>query len=156
LISDHRLLFHTTMSRLNPGAYSFVPGQRFTAPTQQQPPPPPPLERPEQTEAPRPAPTISLNIGGAKPTPVAPPPPQAAPPADQVPPVKKADEPPKNVAAKVVKPDSSAPSKTFSTEKAKTDTSVIAQEVKAVADKAVLDDLYGHSAYFYYYEHVTY
>jgi hypothetical protein len=40
-----------------------------------------------------------------------------------------------------------APSKTFSTEKSKTDTSAIVQEVRTVADDAVLEDLYGDGVY---------
>ncbi|KAJ7507766.1 eukaryotic polypeptide chain release factor 3 [Mycena galericulata] len=114
------------MSKLNAGAFEFVPGRGFVAPQQQQVPPPQPLERPEQTEAPRPPPTISLNIGGAKPTP---------PPA----PVVQAATPPPQPAPSAAP----APSKTFSTEKAKTDTSAIVQEVRTVADDAVLEDLYG-------------
>ncbi|KAJ6484997.1 P-loop containing nucleoside triphosphate hydrolase protein [Mycena vitilis] len=115
------------MSRLNAGAYEFVPGRGFVAP-QAQPPPPAPLERPEQTEAPRPPPTISLNIGGAKPAPPAPAPaPAVATPAP----------------ASIQVSAPSAPSKTFSTEKSKTDTTAIVQEVRTVADDSVLEDLYG-------------
>ncbi|KAJ3495896.1 hypothetical protein NLJ89_g10562 [Agrocybe chaxingu] len=129
------------MSKLNPGAFSFVPGQRFTPQTQQ---PPPPLERPEQTEAPKPPPTISLNIGSSS-KPVAPPaPPASQPPPAQAPKVPQ-DIPKPASTVKVVKADTSAPSKTFSTEKAKTDTTSVAQEVKAVADQAILADLYGNS-----------
>ncbi|KAF8195924.1 eukaryotic polypeptide chain release factor 3 [Mycena galopus ATCC 62051] len=119
------------MSKLNAGAFEFVPGRGFGVP--QQPPPPPPaapIERPEQTEAPRPPPTISLNIGGAKPTlptPAAPAPAAAAPPAASI----------------VTTAPAAAPSKTFSTEKSKTDTTAIAKEVRTVADDAVLEDLYG-------------
>jgi peptide chain release factor subunit 3 len=129
----------TIMSKLNPGAFSFVPGQRFTVPQQPAQPPPPPIERPEQTEAPRPAPTISLNIGG---TPTPPPPQPQARPASQPPPSTSQPEP-KPAPPKVSKADASAPSKTFTTEKAKTDTSAIAQEVKAAADQQVLEDLFG-------------
>ncbi|KAG6900950.1 translation termination factor GTPase eRF3 [Termitomyces sp. T159_Od127] len=128
------------MSRLNAGAFEFVPGRRFAVP-QEQPTPPPPVDRPEQTEAPPPPPTISLNIGGAKPTPA---------PATVT-------EPPKTEAKKPIVPASTstppttsksstptpAPSKTFSTQKSKTDTAAIAKEVEAAADQAVLDDLYG-------------
>ncbi|KAJ7937073.1 eukaryotic polypeptide chain release factor 3 [Mycena leptocephala] len=116
------------MSKLNAGAFEFVPGRGFVQP-QAPPPPPEPLERPEQTEAPRPAPTISLNIGGSKPTP-----PAAAPAAP-------AAAPPPSVGVNPSAP--AAPSKTFSTEKSKTDTSAIVQEVRTVADDAVLEDLYG-------------
>ncbi|KAJ7781262.1 eukaryotic polypeptide chain release factor 3 [Mycena metata] len=118
------------MSKLNAGAFEFVPGRGFVVP-QPAPPPPEPLERPEQTEAPRPPPTISLNIGGAKPTPPAPAPAAAPPPAAHQPSVAV------NTAA------APPPSKTFSTEKSKTDTSAIVQEVRTVADDAVLEDLYG-------------
>ncbi|KAJ7700054.1 P-loop containing nucleoside triphosphate hydrolase protein [Mycena rosella] len=118
------------MSKLNAGAYEFIPGRGFVAPTPP-PPPPEPVERPEQTEAPPPPPTISLNIGGPKPTPPAQTPaPVAAPaPAPAAPPAAVKSAP--------------APSKTFSTEKSKTDTSAIVQEVRTVADDAVLEDLYG-------------
>ncbi|KAJ6539321.1 eukaryotic polypeptide chain release factor 3 [Mycena capillaripes] len=116
------------MSKLNAGAFEFVPGRGFTVPQPQQP-PPPPIERPEQTEAPRPPPTISLNIGGPKPTPAAPPPAVAPAPAP-APAVAHSSVP-------------SAPSKTFSTERSKTDTTAIVQEVRTVADDAVLEDLYG-------------
>lgn len=133
------------MSKLNPTAFTFVP--RFAAPAQPAEPPPPPIERPEQTEAPRPAPTISLNIGGAS-TPARPPP--AAQPAPSPPPAAPA-APAKPVqpevkSVKVTKAETS--SKTFSTEKSKTDTQAIAQEVKALADKTVIDDLYGSRAFF--------
>ncbi|KIM90762.1 hypothetical protein PILCRDRAFT_811236 [Piloderma croceum F 1598] len=118
------------MSKLNAGAYAFVPGKSFGAPPAQ--PPPPPLERPQQTEAPPPPPTIKLNIGGSKPTPAATPS-QASP--------KPAAAAPAVIASSNAPP--SAPSKVFSTEKAKTDTSAIAREVQAVADASVLQDLYG-------------
>ncbi|KAF8076352.1 P-loop containing nucleoside triphosphate hydrolase protein [Lyophyllum atratum] len=134
------------MSKLNAGAFEFVPGRGFVVP---QPPvqqTPPPTERPEQTEAPRPAPTISLNIGGSKPAP----PPVAAAPVSQNQ-TKATDVKPAPVVAQTSaatsttsKPTTPAPaSKTFSTQKSKTDTTAIAQEVKAVADQTVLDDLYG-------------
>ncbi|KAG8682196.1 hypothetical protein FRC09_016952, partial [Ceratobasidium sp. 395] len=57
------------MSGLNPGAFEFIPGQAFRLPRPAAPAaqPPAPIERPEPTEAPKPAPTISLNIGGARP-----------------------------------------------------------------------------------------
>ena len=42
---------------------------------------------------------------------------------------------------------STKPSKTFTTERAKTDTNAIALEVKAVADRAILEDLYGTCKY---------
>ncbi|KAF7355294.1 Eukaryotic polypeptide chain release factor 3 [Mycena sanguinolenta] len=119
------------MSKLNAAAFEFVPGRSFVVPQQPAPPPPAPIERPEQTEAPRPPPTISLNIGGAKPTVPAPAPAPAAP----------AAAPPAASVAKTAPP--AAPSKTFSLEKSKTDTTAIAKEVRNVADDAVLEDLYG-------------
>jgi len=118
------------MSRLNAGAYEFVPGRGFVAPQPKPTPPPEPVDRPEQTEAPAPPPTISLSIG-PKITPSAPIPPTQA-------------VTPKPAVHKVVpKSDSPAPSKTFSTEKAKTDTAAVAQEVQTVADQSILEDLYG-------------
>lgn len=136
----HYLPLSTTMSKLNAGAFEFVPGRGFGAPQPPQPPPPAPIERPEQTEAPRPPPTISLNIGGAKPTPPAPAPAPAA-----SAPAPAAAAPP---AASIVKTaPAAAPSKTFSTEKSKTDTTAIAKEVRTVADDAVLEDLYGDGMY---------
>ncbi|KAF9481964.1 eukaryotic polypeptide chain release factor 3 [Pholiota conissans] len=134
------------MSRLNPGAFSFIPGRGFVPDTPQQPatPPPPPIERPEQTEAPRPAPTISLNIGGSS-APTPPPPVAAVPNPSPSPAPKPVDDASKPAAPKIVKPDAAAPSKTFSTEKAKTDTSAIAAEVKALADQTTLEDLYGNT-----------
>ncbi|KAF8192437.1 eukaryotic polypeptide chain release factor 3 [Pholiota molesta] len=132
------------MSRLNPGAFSFIPGRGFVpdVPSQPATPPPPPIERPEQAVAPRPAPTISLNIGGSS----APPPqPAAVPPPAPAVVAKPVAEPPKPAAPKIVKADAGASSKTFSTEKAKTDTSAIAAEVKALADQSTLEDLYGNT-----------
>ncbi|KAH9483051.1 translation termination factor GTPase eRF3 [Psilocybe cubensis] len=131
------------MSNLNPTAFTFVPRFAVQQPQQPQQPPPPPIERPEQTEAPKPAPTISLNIGGAS-TPSQPP--KVQPAAPTPPPVAAPSQPPAQpqAQAKAAKPAQSAPSKTFSTEKSKTDTQAIAQEVKTLADKAVLEDLYGN------------
>jgi peptide chain release factor subunit 3 len=128
------------MSKLNAGAYAFVPGKSFGAPPAQPPaqPPPPPLERPQQTEAPPPPPTIKLNIGGSKPTPAATPSQGSPRPAAAVPAVIASSNAPSPAPP-------SAPSKVFSTEKAKTDTSAIAREVQAVADASVLQDLYGDS-----------
>ncbi|KAL0579532.1 translation termination factor GTPase eRF3 [Marasmius crinis-equi] len=154
------------MSKLNAGAFEFVPGKSFGfAQQNQQQPPPPPIERPEPTEAPRPAPTISLNIGGSKPPqkpPVERPEPSEAPrpaptislniggskPAAPQPPAPPAQSQPQAkpatpASAAKTHPDSPAPSKTFSLEKSKTDTAAVAKEVQAVADKAVLDDLFG-------------
>ncbi|TFK28769.1 eukaryotic polypeptide chain release factor 3 [Coprinopsis marcescibilis] len=129
------------MSRLNANAYSFTPGKGFSAPTPSVP-PAQPIERPEQTEAPAPAPTISLSIGGSKPAAVNPDPPkpvtsQSRPQQQQ----KNAEVKP----ATTVKVDPSVPSKTFTTERAKTDTNAIAQEVKQVADQSILEDLFGQT-----------
>lgn len=146
------------MSRLNASAFEFVPGKGFSNPQKPPQPPPAPLERPEQTEAPRPPPTISLNIGGSKPTGEAPVP---APARAPVPVVSPAPILAAQVAAKST-PNSSQPatpkphttvkaeiagasSKTFTTEKAKTDAAAVAQDVKSAADQAVLEDLYGNS-----------
>ncbi|KAH6914936.1 eukaryotic polypeptide chain release factor 3 [Coprinopsis sp. MPI-PUGE-AT-0042] len=148
------------MSKLNPNAasFSFVPGKSFAIPSQPQPPAqpaPPPIERPEQTEAPAPAPTISLNIGGSKP-PAAPQPAQTislniggskpAAAAVQPPPSTATPPPSKPAAAKAttVKAETAGTSsKTFTTERAKTDTNAVALEVKQAADQAVLEDLFG-------------
>ncbi|KAG6854761.1 translation termination factor GTPase eRF3 [Blastosporella zonata] len=131
------------MSKLNAGAFEFVPGRGFSVPKPPVQQPPPPVDRPEQTEAPRPAPTISLNIGGPKPI--------TSPPAPTPVPQPPKEEPKPSAApspspASISKPSTPAPapSKTFSTQKSKTDTAAIAQEVKILADKAVLDDLYGN------------
>lgn len=123
------------MSRLNAGAFEFIPGRGFTAP-QQRTVPPPPVERPEQTEAPPPPPTISLNIGGSRAPPLAP---VSATKAQEPALVAKSPAP-----ATIVKIDTpAASSKAFTTEKAKTNTTAIAQEVRAVADQTVIEDLFG-------------
>ena len=122
------------MSKLNPTAFSFVPGQRFSAPQQTQQ-SPQPIQRPEQSVTPSPPPTISLNIG----TPIQP----VSAPA----PAKKIDEVQKS-SIKIQKADGLSTSKTFSTEKAKTDTNAVAQDVKNAADEAVLEDLFGSSLFF--------
>jgi peptide chain release factor subunit 3 len=133
------------MSKLNAGAFSFVPGKGFQLPPQQPAtPPPPPIERPQQTEAPAPAPTITLNIGGSKPTPT---PVAASAPAE---PLQTSVSKPATAALPATSASSSpfptsAPSKVFSTTKSKTDTNAIAQEVQAVADATILQDLYGDS-----------
>jgi peptide chain release factor subunit 3 len=142
------------MSKLNAGAFSFVPGGRsFISPQASQSQPPPPLERPEQIEVPRPAPTISLNIGG---TPSSTPAPVTSVTLETKPtkpsrPLQGSEES-SNLPSQTKKTDipvstSTKPSKTFTTERAKTDTNAIAQEVKAVADRAVLEDLYGTCKY---------
>ncbi|KAG1892494.1 P-loop containing nucleoside triphosphate hydrolase protein [Suillus subluteus] len=132
------------MSKLNAGAFEFVPGRAFVLPQKSQAPPSkPPLERPLQTEAPPPAPTITLNIGGSNP-PAAPKPAPAPVPAP-APQSKSAMLP--SVSASTAPSQSSSPvpstNKVFSTERAKTDTTSIAKEVQAVADQEVLQDLFG-------------
>ncbi|KAH9951729.1 eukaryotic polypeptide chain release factor 3 [Amylocystis lapponica] len=100
------------------------------------------VERPPLAEAPPPAPTITLNIGGAKPPPA---PSSTAPPpsAGPTPAAKAAAAAPTSVKTSA----SPAPptSKTFSLEKAKTDTAAIAQEVQNAADEQVITDLYGEA-----------
>lgn len=154
------------MSKLNANAFTFVPGQ-FRAPQQpaaQGPPPPAPLERPAQTEAPPPAPTISLNIGGSKPPAPAPAPSAPAPAAPSSQPPSAAATPPRSQspapaassgastpakaaakpAAKSTLSQSTGPTSTFSLERAKTDTTAVAQEVQNAVDEATLKDLYGN------------
>ncbi|KAI5118780.1 hypothetical protein M0805_005661 [Coniferiporia weirii] len=139
------------MSRLNIGASEFVPGQfRYAAPAQPAQPLPPPIERPEQTEAPPPPPTITLNIGGSKPTP---PPPAPVPAPERVPAkaaVPSAANPPAPKPAQAAPSKASAPSsaagagsKTFTTERAKTDAHQIIQDVHSVVDQETLKDLFG-------------
>ncbi|KAI0650278.1 eukaryotic polypeptide chain release factor 3 [Trametes meyenii] len=150
------------MSKLNANAFSFVPGQRFTVPQQPaQPADPPlqPIERPPQTEAPAPPPTISLSIGGAKPAPksapaAAPAPaptislniggskPSAAPSTPTPAPASKST--PSKSAASETPSKASVPAKSLTLERAKTDTSAIAHEVKNAVDEDTLKDLYGH------------
>lgn len=136
------------MSGLNPGAFEFVPGQAFRLPRPVAPPaaatpPLAPIERPEQTEAPKPAPTISLNIGGARP----PAPPAAAPapvsaqaptPAPAPKPAPEANE----------EPASTRPKEKFdfTSAKAKTNVDAVMEETKALVDEDTLKDLYGDSA----------
>ncbi|KAH9853652.1 eukaryotic polypeptide chain release factor 3, partial [Lenzites betulinus] len=145
------------MSKLNANAFSFVPGGGFQ-PAQ---PPLQPIERPPQTEAPAPAPTISLSIGGPKPAPKpssrppSPPPtislniggPKPAPPPP-APAVQKTSAPaatkPTAPATSSVKAPS-APAKSFTLERAKTDTTAVALDVKAAADEETLKDLFGHT-----------
>ena len=142
-----RPLISSTMSKLNAGAFEFVPGRTFALPQNlQQPPqqlPKPPIERPPQSEAPPPPATITLNIGTSTPpaaeksTPAAPKPALAN--------IKSSL--PHSVSASVPSSQSSSPApptnKVYSTERAKTDTSSIAKEVQAVADQEVLKDLFG-------------
>ncbi|OAX41349.1 hypothetical protein K503DRAFT_685597 [Rhizopogon vinicolor AM-OR11-026] len=117
------------MSKLNAGAFEFVPGRAFAPPQNPQQPPKPPIERPSQSEAPPPAPTITLNIGTSTP-PAAPKPTPA--------PTKVTLAPAKVTPAPTPQPKSSLPPS-----RAKTDTSSIAKEVQAVADQEVLKDLFG-------------
>ncbi|EKM80310.1 hypothetical protein AGABI1DRAFT_113508 [Agaricus bisporus var. burnettii JB137-S8] len=132
------------MSKLSASAFEFVPGKGLV---QTQPSLRAPIERPEQTEAPPPPPTISLSIGGSKPPPPAQAPPTTNPPtATQTPPAStpqtsKPATPKPQTTIKVEQAGTS--SKTFTTEKAKTDALTVAQDVKDAADRAVLEDLYG-------------
>ncbi|KAH9912629.1 eukaryotic polypeptide chain release factor 3 [Epithele typhae] len=147
------------MSKLNANAFSFVPTQAFKTPQQPAQPPPPPIERPPQTEAPAPAPTISLNIGGSRPPPSSVPAPaptislniggsKPAPapvPSPSPAPAPKVKAEPALASVPESKPAaaSAAPSKTFTLDRAKTDTAAIAQEVRTAADDEVLKDLFG-------------
>ncbi|EKM59127.1 uncharacterized protein PHACADRAFT_249364 [Phanerochaete carnosa HHB-10118-sp] len=157
------------MSKLNANAFSFVPGQAFRAPQQQPgaqiPPPPAPIERPPQTEAPAPPPTISLNIGGSKPastpvTPAAPAAPASAPPSEVASATTTPSRPrspapaagsgastPAKAASKPTAKSSlsqASTADTFSLERAKNDTAAIAQEVQNAVDEATLKDLFGN------------
>jgi peptide chain release factor subunit 3 len=156
LDKDHQLdlLISSTMSKLNAGAFEFVPGRSFVLPQnpQQAPQQPqkPPIERPPQAEAPPPPPTITLNIGSSTP----PAPPKSAPAAQKATPAPtpqpKSSLPP-SVSASTPSSISSSPApptnKVYSTERAKTDTSSIVKEVHAVADQEVLKDLFGDGSY---------
>ena len=122
------------MNKLNPGAFEFVPGKVYRVPvpsteTQK------PFERPEQVEAPAPPPTISLNIGAPKPPAV--PAGSAANTASAAKLQQVVSKPTPKPTVTAPKPDSS--SKTYSTEKAN-----VVPEVEEIADKAVLEDLFGH------------
>lgn len=142
------------MSRLNAGAFEFVPGRSMKAPTQ---PPSEPAPQPTQPPLPSlddlgPPQTISLNIGGSKPTPPATPPPTRQPQPQQTPPPKPQTSTPKpenspaptTTTAKLPPPSSNATSsKTFTLEKAKTDITAIVNEVHTVADQDTLKDLFG-------------
>jgi peptide chain release factor subunit 3 len=126
------------MNKLNPGAFAFVPGGSYRTPNQDTKPPQMPVERSEQIEAPLPPPTISLHIGAPKhvtPTPVS---------TSDVHPTVKQTAPPKAVPKPTASGNKSEPSsKTLPTEKSKTEVTDVALEVQAVADRAVLEDLYG-------------
>ena len=148
------------MSKLNAGAFEFVPGKSFKPPTQ---PPPEPDPQPIQPSLPSldnvgPPQTISLNIGGSKPTPTATPPvsqqsqpQQPPPPKPHIPTQKTSASPaPTTTTAKLPPPSSNATSsKTFTLEKAKTDTTAIVNELHTVADQDTLKDLFGDGTYGY-------
>jgi peptide chain release factor subunit 3 len=148
------------MSRLNAGAFEFVPGKSHKAPTQ---PPPEPAPQPVQPSLPSldnpgPPQTISLNIGGSKPTPPATPPlPQQSQPQKPSPPKAQTPTPkpdaapaPATTTAKLQPPSSNATSsKVFTLEKAKTDTTAISNELIAVADQDTLKELFGDGIYFF-------
>lgn len=155
-LTDFFLLIYTSssflttiMSKLNIGASEFVPGRFRTfvpqAPLQPPPPDMQPIERPEQTEAPAKPPTISLSIGGSKPAP--PPaaklepvvPPAKVPVAAPTAPVATPAQP----KATVAQPAAAQGSKTFTTERAKTDATAVHQEVHSIVDQETLKDLYG-------------
>ncbi|KAL5527122.1 SUP35 [Sanghuangporus baumii] len=145
------------MNRLNSNAAEFVPGKfRVTPQFSQAQPPPAPIERPEQGEAPKPPPTITLNIGGSKPAsppsapapaPVSAPPPAAPAPAP-APAASPAPTPAQPTPSKTSAPPppekaASIKSKASTTERAKTDATRVVEEVHANADEATLKDLYG-------------
>src|ERR1700722_19561571 len=115
------------MSKLNAGAFAFVPGKAYKPPSEPTSPPLQPLERPAQIEPPALAPTITLNIGSTKPDPT------------QSPPLSEQPLQPPAASSK-----QSAPSKTFTTAKAKTDTNAISRDISTVADEAIVNDLYGN------------
>jgi len=138
-------------SRLNAGAFEFVPGRTLKTPNQ---PPPEPVSQPPLPSLDNlgPPQTISLNIGGSKPTPPATPPVLQQPQPQQPPPPKSQISTPKPAAspapttttAKLLPPGPNATSsKTFTLEKAKTDTTAIVNELHSVADQDTLKDLFG-------------
>ncbi|KAF8843138.1 hypothetical protein BDN67DRAFT_964780 [Paxillus ammoniavirescens] len=129
------------MSKLNAGAFEFVPGRPFAPPQQFVQTPPAPVERPPQTAAPPPPSTVSINIGGSKPKASIPAPPAASP-AAAFPSTLVTPEP-SRPASHSSSPAPPVSKKIFSTEKSKTDTSAIAREVQAAADQEVLKDLFG-------------
>lgn len=120
------------MSRLNPGAFEFVPGRAFTTPKLPQ----SSNNHTENADLPRSS-TISLNIGESKSS-------QQNASLSQI--RSHATSTTATPPPQTSKPGTPTPSsnKMFTTQKAKTDTNVIAEEVKAVADQSVLDDLYGN------------
>ena len=157
-IKEKDFLLSATMSKLNIGASEFVPG-RFKLPQNFAPapapdgPPPQPIERPPQTEAPAPPPTITLNIGQPKPAPpAAAPAPAPSVPAPPPPPAPTATAPkPASQTSSAPKPSatvSQEASKSFTLERSKKDASLIAQDVRTVADNETLKDLYGDGTSF--------
>lgn len=134
------------MSRLNAKAFEFVPGQAFKIPSNPQQPSQPelrPVERPEQTVPPKPAPTISLSIGGSRPSQPAAEPPPPVPKPNQQPHILDASKPSASTPPSRSSPAPPAKSYNFSTEKSKTDTDAVAQEVHKTADSETLGDLFG-------------
>jgi peptide chain release factor subunit 3 len=150
------------MSRLNAKAFEFVPGQSFKLPTQfsqqqqqqseqsdqQTQPQLQPIERPAQTESPKPPPTISLNIGSSKPViqPTASKPPPRETPSSKLSAVKevKTASPPVTATA-TSSTQASTREYNFSSEKSKTDADAIIAEQQAKVDSATIADLYGDS-----------
>ena len=137
-----RLVFPEMAQRLNVNAFEFVP--RFGGA------PAAPVERPaEDAPPPAPAPTISLNIGGAKPPTPAPAAVPAAVQAKIAPsPAAKSSRPaspdPPPSAPAVTKPVAKpAAAFNFTMDKAATDAAAIAREALEAADQATLDELYG-------------
>ncbi|KIK95640.1 hypothetical protein PAXRUDRAFT_826797 [Paxillus rubicundulus Ve08.2h10] len=129
------------MSKLNAGAFEFVPGRPFAQAQQPVQTPLAPMEHPPQTAAPPPPSTISINIGGSKPKAPIPTLPAVSPAA--APPSTIATPEPSRPASHSSSPAPPVSKKIFSTEKSKTDTSAIAREVQAAADQEVLKDLFG-------------
>ncbi|GJE88346.1 TEF1 family protein [Phanerochaete sordida] len=94
-----------------------------------------PLERQPQTEAPSPPPTISLNIGASRPFSL-PAPPVGGIPGSSAAPGKG------GIKAKADSAQRPTPG-SYSLDRAKNDTAVIAHEVRHAVDEATLKDLYG-------------
>ena len=152
------------MSKLNAGAFEFVPGKTYRMAHQ-----PPQSSSPMQSIlAPSPAedlpltqashsPSINkLSVGGSKPSPPVAPTPILNSRDGSV--VSVAPETPEHLGDSNVQTSTATPlmtshanspappvssNRVFTTDKAKTDTSTIAKEVQAVADSEVLKDLYG-------------
>ena len=145
------------MSRLNAGAFEFVPGKSFKTPAQPPSEPAPQLAQPPlpSLDGLGPPQTISLNIGGSKPTPSTTPvyqqpQPQKPPPSKPQTPTPKSDASPApaTTTTKLPPPSSNAASsKTFTLEKAKTDTTAIVNELNTIADQDTLKDLFGDGTF---------